>query len=242
MFKRVTFGYDIQEVEKYIKKLRSDCEAKIMEEKLKVLEAEKKVLDYKNKSQELENREKNILSALDMFKKYQEEGNRNIDALRLEQLKMIKQEFLALAKVILDMNTILENQIDGVMTSPTKTDNDPMRMLLNKIRGTRRAEQPRDVELLREKETQPREVRITRNNPFDSKSQIKPVTNMTLEEGDNYATLVDKFLSTRPEGDDEKVNGMEIQSNGFDLKEAVMPKDDLAEIMKAFDFFGGNDK
>ena len=82
MFSTEYNGYNRSEVDKYIAKLKAEHEALLMEEKLKVLEAEKKVLDFKNKSYELENREKNIMSALDMFKKYQDEGNKKMENLR----------------------------------------------------------------------------------------------------------------------------------------------------------------
>ena len=74
---------------------------------------------------------------------------------------------------------------------------------------------------------------------YDKPSQIKPVTSMTLEENDNYDNLVDKFLNTQPEEQQEKT--VKFQSNGFDLKEAINPKDDLEEIMKAFEFYSKDD-
>ena len=246
MFENDLQGYSKQDIEKFVKKLRADYEAKLMEEKLKVLEAEKKVLDYKNKSYELENREKNIMSALDMFRRYQDEGSRNIDALRMEQFRMIQEELIllfkelslqykgiqnnrTLLKILKDMDTVLKRPIQRKdMTSPTNTENDSMRILLNKLQGTRRQENPKEIKIQR--------------TPFDDrKSQIKPVTDMKLEEGDKFTTLADKFLSTRPD-DSEKLNAPKIQSSGFDLKEAINPKEDLAEIMKAFDFFNNDEE
>ena len=69
------------------------------------------------------------------------------------------------------------------------------------------------------------------------KNLIKPVTEMKLDEEDQYDNLVDKFLGTRPE---ENERTMSIQSSGFDLKEAISPTQSLEEIMKAFDFYGGD--
>ena len=85
------------------------------------------------------------------------------------------------------------------------------------------------------------EIRIERN--YESKDRaitLKPVTEMQLNDDENYENLVDKFLASKPV--DEQPKAMPIVSNGFDLKEAVTPKDDLSEIMKAFDFYGGNDE
>lgn len=237
MFSSEYNGYSRREVEEFIAKLKAEHEAMLMEEKLKVLESEKKLLDYRSKSYELENREKSIMSALDMFRKYEDEGKRNLTELKATQLKMVygQIEILfqelsikypgieqnnSLRKISQDIEKILE-QIDFSektgLTNPIKTENDSMRMLLNKMQGYRKASET------------PREVRIDR---VGEKNLIKPVTELTLEEGDNYSNLVDKFLDTRPE---EKSRS--IQSSVFDLKEAINPKDDLAEIMKAFDFY-----
>ena len=240
MFSSEYNGYNRREVEEFIAKLKAEHEAMLMEEKLKVLESEKKLLDYKSKSYDLENRERSIMSALDMFRKYEDEGKRNLTELKATQLKMVygQIEILfqelsikypgiehnnSLRKISEDIEQILQ-QLDfserAELTNPIKTENDSMRMLLNKMQGYRKASET------------PREVRIDRIN---EKNMIKPVTDMKLEDGESYANLVDKFLDTRPE---EKTRS--IQSSGFDLKEAINPKDDLAEIMKAFDFYGGN--
>lgn len=240
MFSTEYNGYNRSEVDKYIAKLKAEHEALLMEEKLKVLEAEKKVLDFKNKSYELENREKNIMSALDMFKKYQDEGNKKMENLRAikmfyEQLLIMFEELKiqypgiehnrSYRKNMQDLGKILQQvsiNEKTQLTTPAKTENDSMRLLLNKMQGYRNKEKDN-----------PREVRIERAQ--DNHSQIKPVCDMTLEEGEGFDNLVDKFLSTEPE--DPQPRSMKIQSSGFDLKEAINPKDDLAEIMKAFDFY-----
>lgn len=243
MFSSESNGYSKQEVDKYIASLKAEHEAKLMEEKLKVLESENKLLDFKKRSLDLESREKNIMSALDAFKRVQDEGSKNINKLRLEQLSMVYQEFLllinelslqykgiennkSLNKIKNALKTIVENieVEDENLTSKTGTENDSMRLLLNKMQGYRKAQDS------------PREVRISRN---DSTNKIKPVTDMKLEENDGYSTLADKFLATAPV-EEPKSKSAQIQSSGFDLKEAINPKDDLSEIMKAFDFYNGD--
>lgn len=242
MFESEENGYNRAEVDKYIATLKAQHESKLMEEKLKVLESENRFLDYKKKNLDLENREKNIMSALDAFRRYQDEGSRNITALRLEQLHMIEQQYLLLVKELSlhykgiennksiiklkdALHTIvstLESQEES-LTSKTNTENDSMRLLLNKMQGYRKAQDG------------PKEVRISRAN------QIKPVTDMQLDEGDDYSTLADKYLATAPL-EEPKSKSAQIQSSGFDLKEAINPKDDLAQIMKAFDFYNGDEE
>ena len=69
MFSTEFNGYKKKEVDEYISQMKADHERALMEEKLKVLESEKKLLDYKNKSVEIERREKNIMTALESFKR-----------------------------------------------------------------------------------------------------------------------------------------------------------------------------
>ena len=82
MFSTEFEGYSKNEVDRYISQLKAEYEKTLMEEKLKVLEAERKVLEYKNK-------QKNIMNALESYKKEEAEGNRNIEILRGEQLRMV---------------------------------------------------------------------------------------------------------------------------------------------------------
>ena len=245
MFSTDFNGYNKHEVDDFVSNLKSNYEKALMEEKLKVLEAERKLLEMNKKAQEVEAREKNIVAMLESFKKYQAEGNRNIEVLRGEQLRMVYIQLVdflerlnerepglllnsGYKKLLADIHEILDSadaRKEEIISAGT--ENDPMRILLSKMQGKRVQESPR-------------EVRIERNTDKDRGTLIKPVTQMTLEENDNYDNLVDKFLDTKPP--EEQPRAMKIQSNGFDLKEAINPKDDLSEIMKAFDFYGGNDE
>lgn len=244
MFSSDLYGYNKNEVDEYITKLKADNEKALMEEKLKVLESERKLLDIKNKTQEIEQREQNILSMLENYRKAQTEGNRNIEVLRGEQLRMVYvhlQSFLQELNVkcpgILVNNSYkrLVNDIETILSSTDakksesvarEKETDPMRILLNKMQEKKIQENPR-------------EVRIERNVDRERPSQIKPVTDMKLEKDDKYDTLVEKFLNSKPP--EEQPKSMKIQSSGFDLKEAINPKEDLSEIMKAFDFYSSDD-
>lgn len=243
MFSTEFNGYNKKEVEQFVTNLKGNYEKALMEEKLKVLEAERNLLEMKKKSQEVETRQKNIILMIENFKKHQAEGNRNIEVLRGEQLRVIyiqladfltklheKEPGLLLnsnyRKLLTEIEEILEStesQREEIVS--TGTENDPMRLLLSKMQGKRVQDTPR-------------EVRIERAVDREKSSLIKPVTQMQLDENDEYDNLVDKFLDTVPP--EEQPRAMKIQSSGFDLKEAVNPKDDLSEIMKAFDFYTDN--
>lgn len=241
MFSSEVYGYNKKEVDEYIASLKSEHERALMEEKLKILEAEKRILDIKKKTKEIESREQNILSVLESYRKAQVEGNRNIEVLRGEQLRMVYlhlQTFLQdlntkvpgvllnsnYRKLISDIETILgdtESKKEELVGAGTQSDS--MRILLSKMQGKKLQEPPR-------------EVRVERNK----QSQIKPVTQMQLNENDDYDNLVDKFLNSAPP--EEQPKAMKIQSSGFDLKEAINPKQDLSEIMKAFDFYSDGEE
>lgn len=243
MFSTDLNGYNRREVDEYISNLKSNYEKTLMEEKLKVLETERRLMENKKRAQEVEAREQNIISMLESFKKYQAEGNRNIEVLRAEQLKMVYLQLVAFLEKLnekdpgLLVNTNyrrLVAEIEEILSSTrsyseerggTGTENDPMRVLLNKMKDKKVQETPREVRI----------ERVSEKSNF-----IRPVTQMKLEENDDYDNLVDKFLDTKPP--EEQPRSMKIQSNGFDLKEAINPKDDLSEIMKAFDFYGGDDE
>lgn len=242
MFSSEVYGYNKKEVEEYINSLKHEHERTLMEERLKVLDAEKRILDIKKQIQEIETREKNILKVLEIYKKVQVEGSKNIEVLRGEQLRTVYlnlQSFLQelnskvpgilvnsnYRKLIDDIEAILgndENKNKNLVGAGTHSDS--MRILLNRMQGKKLQEQPK-------------EVRIERSN---RPSQIKPVTQMELNENDGYDNLVDKFLNSQPP--EKQPKSLKIQSSGFDLKEAINPKDDLSEIMKAFDFYSDDEE
>ena len=93
------------------------------------------------------------------------------------------------------------------------------------------------------------QTKQTELNKLEEKSvMIKPIYEAHIKDGEKYESLVDKFLSEDAKPDSAYASiitskaGILPRANetGFDLKEAVNPKDDLEEIMKSFDFFNGN--
>ena len=97
--------------------------------------------------------------------------------------------------------------------------------------------------------TYPNKLAEYLNKMEEKSTMIKPIYNSRIEKGEKYETLVDKFLTESADTDSvyastltSKTNPILSKgSNGFDLKEAVNPKEDLEEIMKAFDFFTSDD-
>ena len=91
------------------------------------------------------------------------------------------------------------------------------------------------VATIKRKDTEPKEEE-------NKKSQIKSISNLKIDDGDKFESLVDKFLST--DEDEDKSNSYENavlnkkkKENNFDLSEALTPDDDLSTIMESFDAF-----
>lgn len=211
MFRSEFNGYDRNEVDEYINKLK----AEIMEQKLSILESERKCLDAQKQKEEIESKEKNILKAIQVFedaRKVQEEGSKSIYALKIEQMTLVYRKFedalkkiyllhpelerdKALSAIITDLDETLSQakgeSAGGVLTSPVNSDNDTMRALLGKMQEYRKSTEA------------PKEIKIARIKV--KKEEIPEIK--------------------------------EEENNGFDLKEAVNPKISLDEIMKAFTFF-----
>ena len=94
---------------------------------------------------------------------------------------------------------------------------------------------------------------ILEQRRVNEKSNIKPITNLTLTKEDEYDNLVDKYLKVNNIESEEFANNAyakqltkkkqkpgaypEPNETGFDLKQALNPTEELSEIMKAFDFF-----
>lgn len=211
MFSQEINGYNKMEVDSFIKRMKANYEAKLMEEKLKVLDSEKKVLDLKNERLEIENKEKNIMTALNVIekaKKFQEEGSKNLYKLIIDKLELLIRELnLKFPQLKKDPNfeNILKEFTDIVvsykensdkstnLTQPIFSENDSMRMLLNKMQDYKKVQEP------------PKEIHIQ--------------TNKNVQESIS------------------KLSGSE---SGFNLDEALHPTEDLNEIMKAFDFYNEN--
>ncbi len=71
------------------------------------------------------------------------------------------------------------------------------------------------------------------------KPKIRPIFDIDEDNDGRYEDLVDKFLNDVSMGEDRKApyaakNTYAKKDNGFDLQQAVTPKDSLEEIMKSF--------
>lgn len=127
------------------------------------------------------------------------------------------------------------------------TSGDQIRTLLSRVNKTEKKEV---VKIKRKKKTQKSVEKAPRqidNRP----TLIRPIVNMSMDQDEGYETLADKFLNVDEEEESVGLNKAvcskvskddpfafpNVSESGFDLEEAVNPKDDLEEIMKSFDFY-----
>lgn len=131
---------------------------------------------------------------------------------------------------------------------------DPMRALLTKMNSSmdRQIDSGKKIKTTnRVRRPLPRDMQTKQSeiNRLEEKSlHIKPIYTTNFNDGEKYESLVDKFLTENATLDSAYANKIasrttvtpEANETGFDLKEAVNPKEDLEEIMKSFDFFSAD--
>ena len=99
-----------------------------------------------------------------------------------------------------------------------------------------------EEDLVEQTEKTPREEQ--NKNNFELK--IKPIANMKPSDKAKFDNMIEEFFNVNDEQEDNAYSKELIRSkkqvSGFDLKEALNPTEDLAEIMKDFGFLDDDDK
>lgn len=264
-------GYEKEEVDKQIISLTSELQTwrdraiKAESEYIKIKERENEI--KKNG----ENVALALTAAIEKAKQI-ENSSKNVYKLKIQQLsilydrwEMMLNELLAkhssledshnIQKLIAGFKRAIENVVSQdyeTTLNNEKNSNDTMRRLLSKMSGYTKGEENKTAKI--ERNVLPRDLKTgqTELGRMEEKVMIKPITDLTIEKNEHYETLVDKFLKEDFEQTPQYTNFMSKRldntdfptpnESGFNLKEAVNPKDDLDEIMKSFDFFNDNDK
>lgn len=195
---------------------------------------------YKLKIQQLGllyNRWEKLLAA--MLEKYP-----NID--EVDNVRTLLNDFKSNLK-----STLKDDFQLSSITSPVQTDNDTIRLLLGKLNkmNANHSAEPKKEKIERKHLSKDMLNGQTELERIEEKAPlIKPIYNSSIGAGEEYETLADKFLEQSSENSayaniiTSKVKAIpEVNETGFDLKEAINPKQDLDEIMKAFDFFEPED-
>ena len=248
-FKIVKRGYSQLEVDSYLERLKMEYEGKLAEQKDKIFYLKEQVEKLTSSSDsELM---ASLLTAVEKAKMI-ENSSKNIYELETKKLNMLysKMEHLLndgandvnikneLLKLIQDCRNSLQLNIEKQTKNiKENSQGDPVKRLLSKMMGINQPISEQSVEM---------EIKKVPPQPVQSSDKIVQAKKQEIKraEGKDF----DKFLSNNSTLDGSNFEHIMFSSTddtGFDLKEAVNPKENLEEIMKSFDFYNdinGDDK
>ena len=150
-----------------------------------------------------------------------------------EYIKLALNEFDRGVKTIIDTAVKIEN--DNVKNNIKKASDDYVKNLLNKM----------DYVVHNTQEERPKVVESNKlknlSNRLSALSNVKNV-------GMGKKSMMEDYLSSNADAENNAyakniTHGTpKKQESGFDINEALNTKEDLDEIMKAFDFYAGDKK
>ena len=252
-------GYSIDEVDNYLASITYNYESQMASQRERILllqeENERLKKDLKTFTDKESNISTALLIAVDKAKQI-EEGSKKVYELEIQRLRLLFNKYRDFLDKLIednphakDIQTTKEvvgefkKEINQVLSKnfsvPLKDVSayDPMRTLLNKMNRflMKRNEASKNGESIEYATFEMHEHSQKHFTP----AKMKPIADVKLENDDKFENLVDKFLEV---GDGEESNAFAkqlVQHNGFDLREAVNPTEDLEDIMKFFDFYEG---
>lgn len=245
-------GYNKEEVDSYIKKLNKDFNIELEEKRERVNYLKNKLDSCEAELKKFKTKDENIsiamISAVEKAKQVEETSN-NMYKLKLQQLNILynrwenllsqaiekypelKSEHQEIKSLVSDFRKSIDStvQAHGLNYNKESKSNDKIKVLLNKMNKyfEERKLENQNIESIKE---------LNEDMKIEKQPNIKPISNINIEEGENFESIADKYLSSE-EVTEQGIFKNNEEKSEFDLKEAVNPKDDLAEIMKAFDFF-----
>ncbi|MEG1500182.1 MAG: DivIVA domain-containing protein, partial [Clostridia bacterium] len=204
-----------------------------------------------------------LIAAVDKAKQI-ENSSKNVYKLKIEQINLLYGKWETLLSEMLTKYPDLKDTVDvkELIASFQKSiqdaisedlgipngnkisgDNDPIRILLGKMskysEKANMTSEPKvnKIARIRDDEKEPK---------FEERPIVlKPIINLKLDKNDGFNSIADKFLSDtnncceQTEAHIERLfdpaSHTKPGESGFDLQEAINPKEDLDEIMKSFD-------
>ena len=258
------------EHEKSLMNLEQEYEQKLTEQKDRIiaLREENEMLKQKLNSYTVkdESISRALVLAVEKAKEL-ENSSKNLYELEIQRIKILYSRWEKMLQIIAkkypsvklitevedllsEFDSSIKSTIDTAFVVNPEQDKYYVKKLLNKMNGV--SSNPVVINQGTKKE---------QNIKLDNQTHqsiLKPVSNIELNKDDKYTNIVDKFLDTNDNSEynsayakkiapilnqriEEKIEDY-INSNleGFDLGEAIRPKETLEEIMKAFDFYPDN--
>jgi len=252
-------GYDIDQVDGYINKLTLKYEEKLSEQKDRVFSLKNELAVMQERLESYRDKDKQISQALvyAVEKAEQIEGNASklydLEVKRLRLLYRQWQEIIGrlnledtseeladeITKFSSTISEVLEqnSKIGGNMIRKDlhKNSNNYIRNLLNRMDyaiNSKPKSTTKPVLSSMSVETEKENARIIDLSGKLDKIKVKGSGNMA----ENYLNSDEEESSVFSRTITRKTPKKKVES-GFDLEEALNPKEDLDEIMKAFDFF-----
>ena len=248
-------GYDTEQVDTFINKLSLKYEEKLSEQKDRVFALKNELSGLEDRLENYKNKDKQISQALIYAVEKAEQIENNASKLYDLEIKRIRLlyknwEELVTKMLMVDIpsslkreigqfnNTVKEvleqnNRMSGsvIRKDLHNNSNNYIRNLLNKM----------DQKLLNNfaKETEKENMRMIDLSGKLDKIKVKGTGNMAenylnSEETDDNSVFAKTLMRKKSEPNPSE--------SGFNLEDALNPKEDLDEIMKAFDFFIENDE
>ena len=278
-FTLVKHGYDPNEVQNYIIRLKANYEAKLAEQKDRIFYL-KDQLDTFTSANENE-LITSLARAVERAKQI-ESSSQNIFELETKRLKLVYSRMESLINNVQDKTSLeelksklltqikecsagLDKNVQMMTQSISLIDGeDPVRRLLQKITNKNRVVnignidnfisqmQPQESVVKPAKKQTPTPVVPEPVNVQYKTEVVQTVPNkktnntfknfLSDDEEDAKSATFENIMFKSKKKKSNSVITAELSyptpnESGFDLKEAVNPKDDLSEIMKAFDFY-----
>ena len=256
-------GYDPEQVDTFINKLSLKYEEKLSEQKDRVFSLKNELSLLEDKLENYKDKDKQISKALiyAVEKAEQIESNAsklyNLEIKRLRLLykqweeltlklgmlevpQVVKKEIDAFQKTlneVLDQN----NRINGnaIRKDIQQNSDNYIRNLLNKMDyaiNSKPQPDPKPILTAMAKETEKENTRVI--DLSGKLNSVKASGKGTM--ADNYLNSDDIETSSVFAKNITRKRNNKPKQSGFDLEDALNPKEDLDEIMKAFDFFVEN--
>lgn len=259
IFSKQKNGYNKDEVDNFIEMLKNDYEDRLAKQKDRIFELKQENETIKTGEASMDD----LVSVVEKARQI-ESSSKSIFELENRKLKIIINRLEGLAKRVEkclsnDERVSIISEIEGLKSvidhiCSTNSENidsiNPVRRLLAKMHMSTSEEKEEQKAPGTEEALAPEASTL---KVGDFKFVRKSVKKQDVPEGrfDNFLneesdlTNFEKIMfngKKRKNIITDKPGYPTPNASGFDLKEAVNPKDDLNEIMKAFDFFGGDKK
>lgn len=258
-------GYDVEQVDSFINKLSLKYEEKLSEQKDRVFSLKNELSILEERLENYKDKDRQISQALIMAVEKAEQIENNASKLydlEIKRLRLLYKQWedLILKLGMLDIPQVVKKDINTFQKTINEVLDQNNRLNGGAVRKDIRQNSDNYIRNLLNK----MDYAINKKPENVSKSVITSMAKETEKESARIIDLSGKLDSIKAKGkgsmadnylnsDDVEVSSVfaknitrkkpqKPKESGFDLDDALNPKEDLDEIMKAFDFFVENNE